>query len=60
MIIIKIDSCDIAKTYCECGRFIYELKDGWLSFPKGVNVNSNGKIFKVKCKCGLMTEINFK
>lgn len=56
----KKENGELIRNYCQCGRFLYEEEKGWLRFPRSVSINSNGKIFKVKCKCDLITKFEKK
>lgn len=57
---MKKEYNDRVKTYCKCGRFLYEQIGEETSFPKGVNVTTNGIKFKVRCKCGEITKFDIK
>lgn len=60
MIILKKEYNDIAKTYCKCGRFLYEQIGTKTRFPRGVSVIISGDLSQVECKCGEITKVSLK
>ena len=46
--------------FCKCGKFLYFIKNGWITIPKGVKVSSNGQKFIIQCSCGEKTEVRME
>lgn len=46
--------------FCKCGKFLYFIKNGWITIPKGVKVSSNGQKFIIQCSCGKKTEVRME
>ncbi|EFS27013.2 hypothetical protein FUAG_02528 [Fusobacterium ulcerans ATCC 49185] len=57
---MKKEYNDIAKTYCKCGRFLYEQIGSKTRFPRGVSVIISGDLSQVECKCGEITKVSLK
>lgn len=49
-----------SEVYCSCGKFLYYIKNGWVTSSKGMKVTSDGEIFKIKCSCGEITEFKIR
>ncbi|MEQ3306277.1 hypothetical protein AAA294_02190 [Fusobacterium varium] len=49
-----------SEVYCSCGKFLYFIKNGWVTSSRGTKVTSNGETFKLRCSCGEITEFKIK